>query len=364
MAEAAERNPRVLAIDAGGTMTDTFIVDESGSFVVGKAQTTPDDESVGFMESARDALKQWESSPGEAFGAIASGIYSGTAMLNRLLSRQGLEIGAIVTAGQEDYLKIERGIQTYLGYSYSDRLHLATHYHNPPLVPRERMKGVRGRIDVFGDEVAPLREQDARQAAAELLDAGVDGICVCLLFSYRNAEHEIRVGEIVEEEKAKRGDGQVPVFLSSELYPQRRDLPRLNSTLIEAYAAEPSRGMLNAVREKTKEAGAGFELRVMASHGGTISIEARELARTLVSGPIGGVVGGQGIAERLGIPNVLCTDIGGTSFDIALITDGRFEITPTPDIARFMLNMPLVRIDSIGAGTGSFVRVNPNSGRP
>ncbi len=360
-----ERRPRVLAIDAGGTMTDTFIVDESGSFVVGKAQTTPDDESVGFMESARDALKQWESSPEEAFGTIASGIYSGTAMLNRLLSRQGLEIGAIVTAGQEDYLKIERGIQTYLGYSYSDRLHLATHYHNPPLVPRERMKGVRGRIDVFGEVVAPLREQDAREAAAELLDAGVDGICVCLLFSYRNAEHEIRVGEILAEEKAKRGvDGRVPVFLSSELYPQRRDLPRLNSTLIEAYAAEPSRGTLKAVRDQTKKAGARFELRVMASHGGTISIEARELARTLVSGPIGGVVGGQGIAERLGIPNALCTDIGGTSFAIALITDGRFEITPTPDIARFMLNMPLVKIDSIGAGTGSFVRVNPNSGRP
>src|SRR5947207_10591129 len=286
-------------------------------------------------------------------------------MLNRLLSRQGLEIGAIVTAGQEDYLKIERGIQTYLGYSYSDRLHLATHYHNPPLVPRERMKGVRGRIDVFGEEVAPVREADAREAAAELLDAGVDGICVCLLFSYRNAEHEIRVGEILEEEKAKRGlDGRPPLFLSADLYPQRRDLPRLNSTLIEAYAAEPSRGTLKAVRDETKRAGAGFELRVMASHGGTLSIEAKELARTLVSGPIGGVVGGQGIAERLGIPNALCTDIGGTSFDIALITDGRFEITPTPDIARFVLNIPLVRIDSVGAGTGSFVRVNPNSRRP
>jgi N-methylhydantoinase A/acetone carboxylase beta subunit len=363
--EDAERNPRVLAIDAGGTMTDTFVVDQSGSFVVGKAQTTPDDESVGFMSSARDALKQWGSTPEGAFGQIASGIYGGTAMLNRLLSRQGLEIGAIVTAGQEDYLRIERGIQTYLGYSYSDRLHLATHHHNPPLVPRERVKGVRGRVDVFGEVVVPLREQDARDAAGELLDAGVDGICVCLLFSYRNAEHEIRVGEILAEEMAARGlDGEVPVFLSADLYPQRRDLPRLNSTLIEAYAAEPSRGTLEAVRDQTKEAGAGFELRVMASHGGTISIQARELARTLVSGPIGGVVGGQRIAERLEIPNALCTDIGGTSFDIALITDGRFEITPTPDIARFMLNMPLVRIDSIGAGTGSFVRVNPNSGRP
>src|SRR4051812_32223467 len=113
-----DHDPRVLAIDAGGTMTDTFIVDGAGPFVVGKAQTTPDDESVGFMESARDALQQWDSTPDESFGRVASGIYSGTAMLNRLLSRTGRRIGAIVTAGQEDYLRIERGIQTYLGFSY------------------------------------------------------------------------------------------------------------------------------------------------------------------------------------------------------------------------------------------------------
>jgi acetone carboxylase beta subunit len=358
------RRPRVLAIDAGGTMTDTFIVDQAGSFVVGKAQTTPDDESVGFMESSRDALEQWGSTPEEAFPAIASGIYSGTAMLNRLLSRTGRRIGAIVTAGQEDYLELERGIQTYLGYSYADRLHVATHHHNEPLVPHERMMGVRGRIDVFGEQVLPLREEDVRQAASALLDAEVEGIVVSLLFSYRNAEHEIRVGEIVTEEIERRGNGQIPLYLSSELYPMRRDLGRLNSTLLEAYAAEPSRGSLRAVRDQTKEAGAAFELRVMAAHGGTISIEAKELARTLVSGPIGGVVGGAELARRTGERNVLCTDIGGTSFDIALITDGRFEITQTPDIARFILNMPLVRIDSIGAGTGSFVRVNPNSGRP
>jgi acetone carboxylase, beta subunit len=361
----AERDPRVLAIDAGGTMTDTFIVDGAGSFVVGKAQTTPEDESDGFMASAEDALGQWGMAPEEGFPRIVSGIFSGTAMLNRLLSRTGRRIGAIVTAGQEDYLVIERGIQTYLGFSYSDRLHIATHHHNPPIVERELVKGVRGRIDVMGEEVLPLREEDVREAADSLLDAGVEGICVCLLFSYRNAEHEIRCAEILEEAKARHGsNGDVPVYVSSELYPLRRDLPRLNSTLIEAYAAEPSRGTLKAVRDRTKERGAGFELRVMASHGGTISIEARELARTLVSGPIGGVVGGQALAERLGLKNVLCTDIGGTSFDIALLTDGRFEITPTPDIARFMLNMPLVKIDSLGAGTGSFVRVNPNSNRP
>src|SRR5918994_1845170 len=212
----SDRDPRVLAIDAGGTMTDTFIVDEQGAFVVGKAQTTPDDESAGVMDSARDALEQWGASPDRAFPRIASGIYSGTAMLNRLLSRSGRRIGAIVTAGQEDYLRIERGIQTYLGFSYSDRLHLATHHHNEPIVPRERMKGVRGRIDVMGAEVLPMREEDAREAAAELLDAGVEGIVVSLLFSYRNAEHELLVAEILAEEKERRGvGGEGPVVLSA-----------------------------------------------------------------------------------------------------------------------------------------------------
>src|SRR5205807_917640 len=178
--------------------------------------------------------------------------------------------------GHEDVLKMERGIQTYLGYPYSDRLHLVTHHHNQALIPRERMFGVRGRIDVFGEEVLPLREEDARQAAAGLLDAGVEGIVISLLFGYRNGEHEQRVAEIVREEIARRDlDGAAPpIYLASELYPQRRDLPRLNSTVVEAYAAEPSRGTLRAVAQRTREAGAGFELRVMASHGGTISIEA------------------------------------------------------------------------------------------
>src|SRR4051812_48743069 len=121
------RDPRVLAIDAGGTMTDTFIVDRAGEFVVGKAQNPPEDEAVGFMASAEDALAYWDLASADAMPRIVSGIYSGTAMLNRLLERKGRRVGLIVTAGIEDALRIERGIQTYLGYPYSDRLHVATH---------------------------------------------------------------------------------------------------------------------------------------------------------------------------------------------------------------------------------------------
>ena len=361
-----ERRARVLAIDAGGTMTDTFIVDQLGSFVVGKAQTTPEDESVGFMRSSEDALGYWDTTSSAAFPSIVSGIYSGTAMLNRLLERKGRRVGCIVSGGLEDYFRLERGIQTYLGYPYSDRLHVATHFHNVPLVPRALMHGVRGRVDLFGDEAIPLYEDEVRDAAGSLLDAGVESIVVCLLYSWRNPAHEQRVKEIVGEVCDARGcNGDRPaLFLSSELYPLRRDFPRLNSTLVEAYAAEPSREQLQNVRAVTREAGAAFDLRIMAAHGGTISIEARQLARSLISGPIGGVVGGKHLAEQLGLTNVVCTDIGGTSFDIALITGGEYAIKPTPEFGRMILNLPMIQVDSIGAGTGSFVRVNPNSNRP
>src|SRR5438128_2091788 len=249
------RDPRVLAIDAGGTMTDTFIVDRAGDFVVGKAQTTPEDESLGFMDSTRDALRYWDLEAEQALPSMVSGIYSGTAMLNRLLERKGRRIGLIVTAGMEDALRLERGIQTYLGYPYSDRLHVATHYHNQPLVPRELIAGVRGRIDLFGDEAIPLYEEEAREAAQALVAAGVEGIVVNFLYSYRNSAHEDRVKEIVAEVAP-----ELPVFLSSELYPMRRDFPRLNSTLIEAYAAEPSREQLVKVRDVTRKPGAQFYL--------------------------------------------------------------------------------------------------------
>lgn len=107
---SSRREPRILAIDAGGTMTDTFIIDQNGGFVVGKAQTTPDDESRGFLRSSEDALSYWGMSVEDAFPSLATGIYSGTAMINRVLERKGRKVGVIVSLGMEDYFRLERGV--------------------------------------------------------------------------------------------------------------------------------------------------------------------------------------------------------------------------------------------------------------
>ncbi len=353
------RRSQILAIDAGGTMTDTFIIDEKGEFVVGKAQSTPEDESIGLLNSARDALAYWGTTVEEEFPKLLAGVYSGTAMLNRLVSRKGRRVGLIVNKGMEDFHRMGRAIQAYLGYSYSDRLHLNTHRYDPPLVPRERTRGVTERVDIFGNVVIPLYEHEVEGAVQELLDLDVEAIVISLLHSYKYPVHERKVRDIARDVIQRRGQ-QIPVFASVDYYPVRKESHRTNTTIIEAYAADPSRDTLQKINQRIQEHGSTFDLRVMASHGGTISTKANELARTLVSGPIGGVVGAKYLGEHLGIPNIACSDIGGTSFDMALITQGDLSINSSPDMARLVLSLPLVAMDTVGAGAGSYIRIDPN----
>jgi acetone carboxylase, beta subunit len=359
MENTSTRKAQILAIDAGGTMTDTFIIDDKGDFVVGKAQSTPEDESIGLLNSARDALTYWDTTVEAEFPKLLAGVYSGTAMLNRLVSRNGRRVGLIVNKGMEDFHRMGRAIQAYLGYSYSDRLHLNTHRYDPPLVPRELTRGVTERVDIFGNVVIPLYEHEVEGAVQELLDQDVEAIVISLLHSYKYPANERKIRDIAKETMIKSGK-EIPIFASVDYYPVRKESHRTNTTIIEAYAADPSRETLVKINDMLKEHGSTFDLRVMASHGGTISTQANELARTLVSGPIGGVVGAKYLGEALGIPNIACSDIGGTSFDMALITQGDLSINSSPDMARLVLSLPLVAMDTVGAGAGSYVRIDPN----
>lgn len=352
---------QILAIDAGGTMTDTFIIDEKGDFVVGKAQTTPLDEHIGLLNSARDALSQWDANMEEEFPNLLAGVYSGTAMLNRLVSRVGRRVGLVVNKGMEDNHRMGRGLQSFLGYSYSDKIHINTHHFDPPLVPRKWTVGVTERVDLFGNVVIPLYEHEIEPAIQKLIDEDVEAIVISLLHSYKYPSHERKVRDIAEQMVKKAGK-EVKVFATVDYYPVRKESHRTNTTIVEAYAAEPSRKTLENIDHALREAGTDFDLRIMASHGGTISIKANELARTCVSGPIGGMVGAKYLAEQLGLKNVACSDIGGTSFDIGLITQGELAINTSPDMARLVLSLPLVSMDTTGAGTGSFVRIDPNYG--
>jgi len=347
-----------MGIDAGGTMTDTILVDENGSFSVGKAATTPQNESLGFIESADDAAGHWNLTNREVFPQLAVILYSGTGMLNTLLTRTGRQVGLIVTRGMEDAVLMGRGLQAWAGYSYSDRLHAVTHNHPEPLVPRRRIRGVTERIDQFGQEVIPVYEHEAMMATKMLLAQQVESICICCLFSYINPAHEQQIARIVKQVLEQR-EADIPILLSSEVRPVIREQSRLNSLLIEAFAASKGRYQLMEIQESA--AGHGFrnDVQTVLSYGGLANIRYPRLHETMISGPVGGVLGAKYVGDIIGSESIVVTDMGGTSFDMGVVTRGHVPIDNEPTLDRFKLNLPTIALDTIGAGAGTIIKVDP-----
>ena len=357
------KNIIAMAFDTGGTMSDSFIIDENGVFVVGKAQTTPENESIGILNSVSDALDQWNTALDISGQSVEALVYSGTAMLNRLLERQGnSNIGLIVNAGFEDLHRLGRALQCWIWLDYGGRLHAREHEHPDPLIPKKQIRGVRGRINFWGEELIPLYKNDVEKAINELLDIGVESICVCLLCSYMNPRHEKAVARSAKKLMKKR-EIDIPVILSSDHNPVRGETPRLNALIIEQYAAEPSRKQLIQIAERLKEKGVPAPLRILTTYGGTISPFHKTLIPTMVSGPIGGMIGTKFIANEYGIKNLVSSDVGGTSFDVGLVMERYVPTKWESSLGRFILNIPMIALDSIGAGTGMFVRYNEISGR-
>jgi len=357
-----EKQVQIIASDAGGTMTDMIVVDTDGNFSIGKAATTPEDQSLGFWESLTDAFEYWDIDFKKQAGNILPGVealvYCGTSMMNVILTGTGQKVGVITQRGDEDIFLHERSAQTYAGYAYQDVLHHVTHHHNRPLVPRRLVKGVTGRIDAFASEAIPLYEHEVVRAIEELLDKGVDAIAVSLWYSYLNPMHELRVSEIAHEIMGKRGR-EVPVYLSHQIAPIQREQGRLNALVTHACAAEPGREQLFKIEHKLQDNGYRYPLQIVLSHGGLANIRYPRMHESCLSGPIGGLLGCRYLGQERGIGNLVCSDMGGTSFDVGLIMSGEPVMLREVVINRRIFNIPTLLMDTIGAGTGMYVTIDP-----
>lgn len=361
-----EKHVQIMASDAGGTMTDMMVVDTDGNFTIGKAATTPHDQSLGVWESLTDAFEYWDIDFQKEAGNILPGVeavvYAGTSMMNALLTATGRKVGVITQRGDEDIFIHERSRQTWAGYAYQDLLHHVTHHHNPQLVPRRLVKGVTGRIDMFSMEAIPLYEHEVVQAVEELLDEKVDAIAVSLWFSYMNPMHELRVAEIAGEVMQKR-DCQLPVYLSHQLCPITREQPRLNTLVLHAFAAEPGREQLFGIESMLQDNGYKYPLQIVLAHGGVTNIRYPRIHEGCFSGPIGGLLGAKYLEQQLGIGNWVCSDMGGTSFDVGLLMGGEPVMLREVVINRRIYNIPTLLMDTTGAGTGMFVSIEPITNR-
>ena len=356
----------LVACDAGGTMTDVIIVDEEGRSVIGKAPTSPHDESIGYMESFWEALEFMgiPKDEGMRFGEqIETAIYTGTSMLNTIINMSGYKTGILVSRGFEDIIAQGRGAQTFIGAQWSEITHMQYRKHRVPLVPRRQARGVTERIDMFGQVVIPIYEHEVEQGTRELLlDEGVEAIAIIFLQSFNNPQHEIRAAEIVRRVMKEVGR-EVVLELSSQVAPTVRELSRANATVIQAYASDPARKQLFRIEEELAKIGYPHSLKTVLGYGGITNIRYSRLFEAAMSGPVGGLMGAKYLASVIGEENIVCSDVGGTSFDAGTITAGVVPINREPGFQDMYVNVPMLGITSIGAGTGTYIRVDPQTDR-
>jgi len=356
----------LVACDAGGTMTDVIIVDEEGKSVIGKAPTSPQDESIGYMESFWEALEYMGISKQEGadFGkSIETAIYTGTSMLNTVINMSGYKTGILVTRGFEDIISQGRGSQTFIGAQWSEITHMQYRRHRTPLVPSQLARGVTERIDMFGTPVIPMYEEEVRQGARELLvDEEVDAIAIIFLQSFVNPMHEDRAAEICRE-VMKEVDREVVLELSNKVAPTTREISRANATVVQAYASDPARKQLYRIEEELVKTGYQHSLKTVLGYGGITNIRYPRLFEAAMSGPVGGLMGAKYLSSVIGEENIVCSDVGGTSFDAGTITAGVLPIDREPGFQDMYVNVPMLGITSIGAGTGTYIRVDPQTNR-
>jgi len=357
----------LVACDAGGTMTDVIIVDEEGRSVIGKAPTSPQDESIGYMESLEEALEYMGMDPkveGRSFGnKIETAIDTGTSRLNTVINMSGYKTGILVTRGFEDIIAQGRGSQTFIDAQWTEITHMQYRKHRIPLVPRRLARGVTERIDMFGKVVIPLYEHEVERGARELLvDEQCEALAIIFLQSFVNSVHEERAAEIVRKVMQEVGR-EVPLELSSLVAPTMREVSRANATVVQAYASARARKQLFRIEEELKKIGYSHSLKTVLGYGGITNIRYPRLFEAAMSGPVGGLMGARYLSTVIGEQNIVCSDVGGTSFDAGAITAGVVPIDREPGFQDMYVNVPMLDITSIGAGTGTYIRLDPQTKR-
>jgi N-methylhydantoinase A/oxoprolinase/acetone carboxylase beta subunit len=357
----------LVACDAGGTMTDVIIVDEEGRSVIGKAPTSPHDESIGYMESLEEALEYMGMDPkkeGRQFGKLMeTSIYTGTSMLNTVINMSGYKTGLLVTKGFEDIIAQGRGSQTFIDAQWTEITHMQYRKHRIPLVPRKLARGATERIDMFGEVVIPLYEHEVEQGIRELVvDEECEAIAIVFLQSFNNPQHEERAAEIARRVMREVGR-EVPLELSSQVAPTMREVSRANATVIQAYASNAARKQLFRIEEELVKIGYEHSLKTVLGYGGITNIRYPRLFEAAMSGPVGGLMGAKYLSSVIGEENIVCSDVGGTSFDAGAITAGVLPIDREPGFQDMYVNVPMLGITSIGAGTGTYIRLDPQTKR-
>jgi len=344
-----------VAVDTGGTFTDICLLnDETGEIYITKVSSTPDDPALAVIEGLFKAAAACGAGP----AAVSLVLHGTTVATNSLLEHSGAASALLTTDGFRDIL--------YIGRQNRPSLYDFRAIKPPPLIPRRHTYEVRERMLHTGEVRTPLDEAQVREIARDIRFKGIVSVAVSLLHSYSNPLHESRIKEIFNEEHP-----DALVTLSSQILPEFREYERTCAAAISAIVRPKVDFYLKNLETGLKDRWTDVRLLIMHSGGGvvTASRARSESARTVLSGPAGGVLAGVEIGRKTGLENIITLDIGGTSTDICLIKKGEPGYTSEGEVGGYPLRLPMIDISTIGAGGGSIawldsggsLRVGPHS---
>ena len=341
---------RRIGIDVGGTFTDVVLIDEAtGEVWTTKVPSTPHDPSVGALEGLRRILELSET-PAGAVGFIGHGT---TIATNMVIEGKGAKTALVTTKGFRDILEIRRAWR----HDRADLYDLF--FTNPPdLVPRALRREVRERVLHDGRVETPLSIEDVDATVAELKEQGVQAIAVCFINSHANPEHERRALDHL------KATNDAFVTASIDINPEIMEYERTSTTVMNAVLGPRCGQYGRTFERRVREAGVTSKIYFMQSNGGLTPPDmASDRPVTLLeSGPAGGVTAAARLCERLGVANAITGDMGGTSFDVSLIREGKPEIRNETLLKSYTVRCPNIDIISVGAGGGSLAWIDEGGG--
>ncbi|MBL6623137.1 MAG: hydantoinase/oxoprolinase family protein, partial [Alphaproteobacteria bacterium] len=330
----------IIGIDVGGTFTDLFFVDrQTGAAFTGKLPSTVEDQSIGLVEGISRQL--------DDFADIDTIVHGTTVGTNALLERKGTRTGLITTAGFEDVLEMRR----------RDRPHtwgLRGGYQ--PVISRDLRLGVAERTLADGKIETELDGEAVKQAARQLLEAGCEGVCIAFINAYANGANEQAAAEIVRQIWPNDH-----VTVSSDILPEIREFERVSTAVLNAYLQPRMAHYLNRLDSQARGRDFAGDILIVQSNGGVMSIDsaASQPVRTALSGPAAGVIAASFIGQSAGFDNLITCDMGGTSFDVSVIAEGRSALAAQSSIDFGMVvRTPMIEITTIGAGGGSIAWID------
>ncbi len=337
-----------VGIDVGGTFTDLICVTPEGEIVLDKTPTTPDDQSTGVMNGLGQLAERFSLPLADLCSQLDILVHGTTTADNTMIEMNGAPTGLLVTEGHRDEIEMRR--------VHKEEIWDPSYPAPAPIARRRARIPIPERLDFEGNVVLPLDEEAVRRGVRRLAKLGVRSIAIMFLFSFVNPEHERRAAEILREELPDIEH----VSMSHEVMARGPEFERVSTTLVNAYVAPRIAAYVSQLQDKLRSAGYAGPLLIMQSTGGVMPPEyvSKRAVSLLGSGPTGGVMGAALAAEQVGVHDFVAVDMGGTSFDVCLVRGGRPEIkTDWNWRYRYYIGLPMVDVQSVGAGGGSVARV-------